>query len=777
MIIWLVLLAAVSAAGWMRLRVDTSLEPLLPQNSAARKTVLFLRDSSFTSKGVLWFRLTGDGTLANLVGAADQVEKRLDPKLIKRVIRPPLESDAMEQVFGLLDHAGEMLNEADLVEVEKATEPYAVKKRMREIYMQLVQPQGSFMQQVIRKDPLGVNSRVLARLYALTSSLGYRMEIKNGHFVHPDGRQLLLIFETSASVTSLDGSEALAKHLEALRASPPPGVAITPISPQIHTYQNDQLMRRDMRWIGSMDIIGFLLFFIVVCRDWRVAAVFILPAITIVIAIGVCALIYPNLSVMVMGLTATMAGSAVDYGIFVYTAIKKGHDWRDDIRRIRLHLLLSLLTTLGVFFALMFSNIPAFRQLGWLTSISLILAMFAAVFVLPVVIRPGGKILAMGSGIPLRDWGRKMVSVTVFAGILFLAALYCARTIRFDSDVSRLDGVSADVRLAESNFQRTWGRSDAELALVVVSGKSLEEAEEASDDVYRKLSIPFADKQFVSLTSFWPWAATRAANIERWKQFWSPQRVEKLKQELAVAGQPYGFAANAYDPFFQGLSAAPDKDQSRQILASIEDQFIAKSNGEWQILSYFPDTAENVAAATALLHNRPDVQVISRRAIGQAFAESAASETRILVGVSLAFIITALLVLTRSIAKSILVMLPATAGIVAMLAALTMMGLSMNVVSVIAAIVVLGLCSDYGIFAVFSWDEGETVFGQGMTSMHLSSVTTLIGAAALLFAKHPALFLVGVSLTSGLLTGYLMAFLVVPGICYLLDRYRAPRAA
>jgi len=54
-------------------------------------------------------------------------------------------------------------------------------------------------------------------------------------------------------------------------------------------------------------------------------------------------------------------------------------------------------------------------------------------------------------------------------------------------------------------------------------------------------------------------------------------------------------------------------------------------------------------------------------------------------------------------------------------------------------------------------------------SMHLSSITTLIGTSSLLLAHHPALFMVGVSLTSGLLVGYLTAFFVVPGICYVLN--------
>ena len=67
------------------------------------------------------------------------------------------------------------------------------------------------MQQIITRDPLGVTSRVLGRFYELSKGLGFKMEVKNGHFVHPDGKQLLLVFETDASATNLEGSDRAAR--------------------------------------------------------------------------------------------------------------------------------------------------------------------------------------------------------------------------------------------------------------------------------------------------------------------------------------------------------------------------------------------------------------------------------------------------------------------------------------------------------------------------------------------------------------------------------------
>jgi len=758
----------VSCAGWFRLKFDSSLEPLLPENSAARQTILFLRDSSFADKAVLWFRLREGAPVSDLYAAADATEKRLDPSLIKSVIHPPAEASAMDEVFSLLDNAGELLNANDLSDLEKATTPEALRKRLRACYLQLVEPQGTFMTRITRRDPLGVSVRILSRLSDLTAGLGYRVEIKDGRFMHPDGRQLLMILETSATATSLSSSKALAKHFDQLAADAPADVEIIPICAQIHTEQNDELMEHDMRVAGIINTAAFIILFFVVSRDFRVAAVFLLPLITTAITIGWCALVYPHLSTMMIGLTVTMAGSAVDYGIFVYTAVTMGHDFQSDIRRVRKPLVISHLTTLGVFIAFLFSRIPAYRQLGCMTSISLVMSLLAALFLLPKVIRPGGKLAFLGRGMPLQRWGRKMVVPTVVCGVVLVAAVFVAMRIKIDPDITRLDGVSARVKQAEEDFQKTWGRSDKALAMLVVSGKTREAAEEASDQIYAEVSGKFPAGEFVSLSSFWPSEATRSANLARWRAFWSDARIAKFRRDLAAAGEPFGFSADAFQPFFQSIASPPPDDQSRQIVQSVEDQFSARSNnGDWQMLSYFVDTPDNIARVRPLLAGRDDTLIVSRGMLAQAFAESASSETRVLVGISVAFIVISLLVLTRSIRQSIIIMLPAATGMVGMLAVLVLLGQGMSVVSIVAAILVLALGSDYGVFAAYAWDGHEPVLGQGMSSVLLSFLTTLAGTGAMLLARHPGLWLVGVTLTSGLLVGFLTAFIMIPGIEYL----------
>ncbi len=208
-------------------------------------------------------------------------------------------------------------------------------------------------------------------------------------------------------------------------------------------------------------------------------------------------------------------------------------------------------------------------------------------------------------------------------------------------------------------------------------------------------------------------------------------------------------------------------------METIGDQFIARSGDQYQILNYFEDSPDNVTEGAGLIAGRDDAEVVSRVALGQAFAESAMSETKILVTVSVIFIAGSLLILTRSVRKSAIIMFPAGVGVAVMLATLVVTSLSMTVVSVVAAILVLALGSDYGTFSEFAWDNREPVLGQGMASILLSFLTTLAGAGAMLLARHPGLFLAGVSLTSGLVGGFLTAFIMIPGINFLREKWKS----
>jgi len=499
----------------------------------------------------------------------------------------------------------------------------------------------------------------------------------------------------------------------------------------------------------------------------------LIPVVSIGIAIGLIALVQPNLSIMVVGLAATMAGIALDYGIHVYATARAESEPFAATWRIIRPLTTGMATTLGVFVAFLFARIPAYRQLGMMAGASLILSLLIALFVLPAMIRPAPVVLVKHD-IPLRRWASSTVGVALAGCVLLVTLVVLACGVRFDFELTRLDGAGADVLQAEERFQRTWRAGDRDMAIVAATGATRAEAESGSDRLYRHLVDRFPDGRFVSFSGLWPSEATRQANLTRWKTFWSTERVARLHVLLEDAGAPYGFSTDAFEPFFENLNGATHgAPKTDGVLAAFERAFVVHADDQWQMLSYFPDTAENVAEVRDLLQDEPEAQIVSRRALGQALGAAAASESRWLIRISVVFILVSVLAIMRNLGDMVLALLPAVAGLAVPLALSAWTSLTLNLASIIAVIAVIGLCVDHGAFVVYAWKRPDATWLTGVASVHLAAWTTLIGAGSLLFARHPGLFSVGVTLSVGVLAGYLTSILILPGLCHLRDQWRS----
>lgn len=755
------ILVLLSVWGWTRLSFTSSMQMMLPEDSDAQKTIAFFQDTQIASKAILWFKLHPNTNEDVMYAAADKVLGALDPEVIARAIRPPQQSDAMMMLVDLIGY------QCDLVPVEtveSAMEPEALKKRMREIYMQMLKPSGAFMGAMFPHDPLGVSNDLLGRMYGLTKAMGFRADIQRGHFVHPEGRELFIVLETIAPVTDIEGSRKLVAHLDELIAKVGPGVTVIPIAGHLHTVQNDQVMRADIQRVAIIGMIGFAVVFLLVYRDWRVGAIFGLPLVSIGVSIGLCGMYYSHLAIMVVGMAATMAGGAMDYAIFVYTAVRMGTNPFADARRIALPLLTSALTTTGIFVAFMFSGVPAYRQLGAMTSMAFMLSALASLYILPAMVK-GRPPVHQCNGPSMRRWGRLIRPLTMVLLILFVLAAILDRKVQFDPSLSNMDGVSSLVKANEHQFQQTWTKDGQDMAIVAVTADSMEQAASLNDQVYKVFHEPLSDAHFVSLASVWPSPAQRAANRSAWQAYWDAPRIELLQTRITDTGKAYGFAADAFAPFFNSLKQPQAWDNGAGPLKMVSDQFVIETGKQWIFLNFFQDNQRAVAIARDLARNRPGVQVVSNRALGQEMADASSSESRRIVLLSLAMILLIMLAMTRHVRRSLIMLTPALASILAMLALSVLTGRLLNPASIIAGIVVFGLCVDYGVFTVDAWRRNETMLGNGMSSVHLSWLTTMVGGSALLWAEHPVLFLVALTITTGLSAGYITALAIVPAVC------------
>jgi predicted RND superfamily exporter protein len=187
---------------------------------------------------------------------------------------------------------------------------------------------------------------------------------------------------------------------------------------------------------------------------------------------------------------------------------------------------------------------------------------------------------------------------------------------------------------------------------------------------------------------------------------------------------------------------------------------IISSEGKVSVLTLVPDTAEIKTLMERDKDRLPGVRFVSqthfsemiRNAIGHDFI-------RFIIGAF--FIIILLLVLLfRNIKKVLLSLIPVATGMIFMLGVMSWLEIPFNIFNIISTILIIGLGVDYGIFMVCK--SSEEYEHDTNTAVLLSGLTTVTGFGALIFARHPALHSIGITVLLGIGAAIPSAMFVIP---------------
>jgi len=767
-----------------------SMDVMLPAGSDTQESVAFLQNMEFSAKVALSFSQLDD-TLdrAAFFTEIDRFADSIDTPMIQQVLSTFDNQQMVRDIGAFLERAPELLGEAELEQLEQQMSREGVACSLRKKYIQLLKPEGSFMGGMIRRDPLDIQMMLIEKIRALSSSFGYDMRMENNHLVSADGKQVLLILETSVPFTDATGSHKLVDYINQRIETLPPSVHVDLICGHLHTISNEKIIKRDISLTVSIASTAFILLFLFFFRDWRANLIFFIPFSALFVAVNITALLLGTLSPMMLGFGSVIAGIAVDYGIHVYVAVRRSGSALEAVRSVARPIVIGALTTAGVFAAFFFSSIPGYHQLASFALLSVVFSVGGALFILPLYLVPKGvrsTFSTLGKVSTKRAWA----TVALFA-LLLVAAVPVVRRVQFDSDIMRLDGTEKAVLETEQQFQETWGAGGAGQAVAVVSGYDYETALALNDRVYEVLSGKLGTADIASLSPIWKSHGNRTANAERWNEFWSAERQAGLKKLFREEGAKFAFAPDAFDPFFQTLPTLSSalreepsgsdsnegevggetpivqegEPENNMVFSQLKSRFVQQSDGQTRLLTFFPDQPKFVEAAASLKDEIPGMMLISRSALSTALAQDYTREfTRIsLVALGLVLLVSGLLL--KSLRKTLIVLTPALAGVASIAVLVELVGSQLNVMNLVSGIIVIGLCVDYGIFYVHSYTQSLNLGTR--TAITLSAVTTLIGAGALLFTLHPALFSVGLTLVGGISAGYATSMWVVPALCSL----------
>ncbi|WP_435548324.1 MMPL family transporter [Desulfobacterium sp. N47] len=762
---------AISVAGMFFVSFDNNMEMMLPENGEITRSMRFLRESDFSDKIILSVKLNDSvHSEIDLIKEVDQLSSTLKPPFITDVFCSVSENESAKDMFAFLKYLPQLTGKGALENIDSLINTEGIKSVLQKNYRQILSPSGMFTTPLIRTDPLGLKTGLLGKLQKFSSSTGYEVVIKNGHFLSRDGKHALMILKTSVPVSDGFGSRNLIAYLDKKLESLPPYISVDMISAHLHTLSNEDVIKNDIKLTTIIASIAFFLVFLFFFRDIKAILVFMIPLASIAVAISLSSVFLDKLSYFIIGMGATIAGISIDYGIHVYTAIRCCSNKADAVKQVAKPIIAGSLTTIGIFAAFFFSDVSGYRQLALFSIISIIFSLLCSLYFLPVFIERKNEYKINGLFESFSIFP-KSVSETAqdkvwifFWTILMITALFFSSKTVFDSDIKQFDGSNSQIFKAEESFQKAWGRKENP-AILVVSQKNLEEALRENELIYNEAVKKLGNENISGFASLWPSEKTRSDNALRWNNFWTKEKVSKLRKLLSKEGKAYNFAENAFEPFFEHLYEGTDVSvdvNKNEFLKRIKERFVLKNEKGWQVITFFPDEESYITEFARISKAHPETFLVSRKSISKALSKAISHEIIYLSVIAALLLPVLTMILLKDIRLTVVALVPVFISVAAALGILPVTGLALNAPGILAIMILVGLCSDYGIFMVYKCRYG---YNTGtVTAVFLAALTTLIGTGVLLFAKHPLLFSIGVTLFTGLLAGFLSSVIAVPSI-------------
>lgn len=775
-VLWfIVFVSVIASVGVFFVRYESSIDLMFPDDRDIRRSIDFLRDAKLSDKVVVSLALVDPAKgKGDLFQAVDQLASLLTPPLFTKVTTG-ISTENTGNDLSILKYAPQILGERDLQRIDDRLTAQGVSEQLRGIYRSSMKLESIFTNSLVRSDPINVRQIIFEKLRALPASMGYEVSVENGHFISRDGRHAMIIIETPVKMTHGKGSAKLVTALREHIGSLPGFVNADIISGHVHSVSNEKVVKRDITIASTLATVSFLVLFVLLFPDPRIAFVFFIPVIGLAVSINTVSFFMGDLSFLVIGIGTAVAGITVDHGLHMYIALRK-ESTTAQIASVSRLIAIDSITTIFGFGALFLSKVQGYHQLAFFAILCVVFSLLLAVFILPLLLSWKSPPVMRGA-----NWGEKTINallpkrayVVVWA-VLTVAMLIFATKIQFESDVMRLDGSEPSVREAEQRFYQTWG-GESNQAIFVATGKTLEAALEANDAICVDAVKAIGEKNFTSLSMLWPSEKTRKEHIVQWNRFWRDGRAERLRRSLKEKSPQYGMREQAFTPFFDDLyKNTLEKGRPDFLLEKIQERFVVKTQNQYRVMSFFPDDRNFVDALMPISERYADSFIVSRKAVSSKVSAFTFGEVKFLVPVALLLNVVLTWFFFRNIRETIIALVPLFTGIIWLAGFMVLLHIPLDVVNIIGIVIVTGVIVDYGIGVTYEYQYNLKI--GTIMAVSLSAVTTILGSGVLLFAKHPVMFSIGVGMTVSVFIGYLTSIFVVPSLCDMFVKTRRREA-
>ena len=250
--------------------------------------------------------------------------------------------------------------------------------------------------------------------------------------------------------------------------------------------------------------------------------------------------------------------------------------------------------------------------------------------------------------------------------------------------------------------------------------------------------------KYATVSTFLISDSLQEVRIRRWNDYWTPERKDKVVNEVRRKGAALKFSSQIIHNFETLLSRdyqVASASVMGQIRAAFFDDYIIEKNGATVISLVNVNPANKQNLYDRLQHS--PVHAFDRQMLTNLFVEYVNADFNFIVTFTAVLVFFALFLLYGRIELTLITFVPMLITWIWILGIMALVGIEFNIVNIMVSTFIFGLGDDYSIFTmdglIQEYKVGRTNLSSIRTSIFLSAVTTIAGLGVLIFAEHPAL--------------------------------------
>jgi len=775
-------LVFVLLAYWAsRIRFEEDITKLIPADDGTGYITEVLQSVKFADKTVINISTPKAGDLRSLQEYADAFAAAMEQQAASYITRLQvrLEDDQLMELLELVSNNLPLfMDENDYRRIDSLLSSDSIAVSVQRAYQTITRPQNLVSTPLVRQDPLGLTFLGLRKFQRLQSTGPFTLE--DGYLIGRNRKNLLAFITTSGNTgetaKNTEFIQILDQTIQQLNAQFNGRAHAEYVGATAVAVANARQIKRDIQLTLSIALVLLIALFIYFYRRVTIPLIVLFPAIFgSLLGIAVLYWLRGTISAISIGIGSVLLGLTLDYSIHILTHYRGTGDIRKLFESTAKPLLMCAVFTAVDFLCLVFLHSDVLRDLGIFSAVSVLgAAVFSLIFI-PQVYAPTQRVSVRQNtfidAIAQYDFSRNKWILGI--GILLtIASLFTYQRVGFNDDLAALNYEPEHLKLAERRLD-TLANYSAKSIYLVSYGSTYDEAADRNARLYRQLEHQEEQgniQTFQSAGGVALSAVQQQERIDRWNQFWSGNKKERLIQQLLTEGHNVGFKETTFQPFFETLSRtfSPLDTAGQRLLNELFlEEFVATREKLTTITSVVKINDTNATAAIqSLADEEAGILAIDRKHLQEKLLGNLEADfnTLFFIGSIAVFVVTFLFF--GSLEITLLTNIPIFLGWLVTLGLMGAFGVQFNAFNIIITTLIFGLGVDYSIFVTKGLLEEYTYGSRDMAAYKagvvMSALATLLCFGILVFAKHPAIRSISVIPLIGLLVVVLMSFSLQP---------------